>query len=42
MTGTAVGAQLGGLTLFDCEGNPVEIEAFCGADAGWAFFAHGW
>ena len=40
--GNAIGQMLAQLSLVDCEGNPVEIDAICGADAGWLFFAHGW
>jgi hypothetical protein len=40
--GFDVGDRLGALTVLDCDGNEVSLDAFCGARALWIFAAHGW
>lgn len=40
--GYDLGQQLPSLEVFDCDGNAVSLDAFCGADALWIFAAHGW
>jgi hypothetical protein len=40
--GFDIGDRLGALTVMDCDGNEVSLEAFCGAEALWIFAAHGW
>jgi thiol-disulfide isomerase/thioredoxin len=40
--GYATGDQLDSLVLKDCEDNDVSLDAVCGADVTWMFFAHGW
>ncbi len=40
--GFDIGDRLAGVTVKDCAGNDVGLDAFCGADALWIFAAHGW
>ena len=40
--GWSIGEQLSLLILKDCAGNDVPMDAICGADATWMFFAHAW
>jgi thiol-disulfide isomerase/thioredoxin len=40
--GFKLGDQLGELVLFDCAGEPVNLNALCGAEAAWLSFAHMW
>lgn len=40
--GTDVGQQLPSLEVRDCDGNPVSLDAFCGADAMFLFALHAW
>jgi hypothetical protein len=40
--GFDIGERLAGVTVKDCSGNDVGLDAFCGAKALWIFAAHGW
>ncbi|MEZ4265549.1 MAG: redoxin domain-containing protein [Myxococcota bacterium] len=40
--GFGLGDQLAPRTFKNCDGEPVSLDAYCGADGLWLFFAHGW